>query len=65
MTCVSACPDHFYGDSINQICVSNCSIISQYVHLPTKMCRSTCPDSLFADPTTYVCVAVCPFGYYG
>jgi hypothetical protein len=65
MTCVTRCPDHFYGNTNNQLCVSNCSVSGQYAHLPTQLCKTACPGSLFADPTTYICVAVCPFGYFG
>lgn len=65
MSCVTDCPDHFYGNTNNQLCVSNCSVSSQYAYLQTGLCVSSCPGALFADPITYMCVSVCPFGYVG
>lgn len=65
MTCVTQCPDHFYGNTVNQLCVSNCSVAGQYGLQDTKKCVPTCPGALFADPTTYLCVGVCPFTYFG
>lgn len=65
MSCVKKCPDHFYANSLNQLCVSNCSVAGRYADEAAGKCVPTCPDALFADPTTYLCVGVCPFGYFG
>ena len=68
MRCVEQCPDYFYADTLNQLCISNCSVIGQYADTRQeyKVCvdAADCPDDMFADPTTYLCVFMCPFGYF-
>ena len=65
MSCVEVCPDHYYGDTNTQLCVSNCSVSDEYAHREEQICVAECPDPLYADPTTHHCVLVCPFGYFG
>lgn len=67
MTCVLNCPDHFYKDTIGQICVSDCKALTPQINglQNNWTCVANCPGVLFRHPVTFICVDVCPQEYYG
>lgn len=54
MKCVLNCPDHYFAETIGQICVINCSINSKYGL--NNVCYDSCTGIYNRDPTTYMCV---------
>jgi hypothetical protein len=62
MKCVKVCPDHYFAESVGQVCVTNCSGNSKYGL--NNICWTGCTGEYSADPTTFLCVKKCPFTYF-
>ena len=62
MRCVKVCPDHYFAESVGQLCVTNCSGTSKYGL--NNVCWPGCTAEYSADPTTFLCVKKCPFTYF-